>query len=286
MPSSASTTRRRELPGHLSHSSRETLERCAKSWFLKYLTPAPRRQATWLVGGSAVHAVTEAWDKGTVPAGQVTEAWEYAFNGFLAEARAKEPNEFKWAQSKAEPVEVWRSMGPGLVQAYIDWRERSPWEIWTTPAGEPAIELDVSGYLPGCPVEIKGFIDRIFWDPVFEKRPILDIKSGKKAPSDPAQFGVYQALFKAKYGLDLDYGVFFMNRKGTPGKPYDLADFTPEAVGAAFGEAWARIQAGEFPAEAFERNDCFLCDVQESCAAKGGPLAHRYDPDHPGYTPF
>jgi putative RecB family exonuclease len=273
-------TGQRDGPAHLSHSARETLERCAKSWFLKYRTPAPRRPALWSVGGSAVHAVTEAWDRGTLAEGEVRECGEYNFNGFLGKARQAEPDEWKWGRSPSEPIDVWRSQGLTFVQSYIDWRKRSPYEIWTTPDGQPAIELDVSGMLPGCPVEIKGFVDRIFHDPVFDQLLDVDLKSGKRPPKNGQQFGTYGALMQVKYGVETKLGVPFLNRKGTLGKPYELAEYTPEAVGKVFGDAWDKIQAGEFKADT---SDCYICDVASSCAAKNGPLASRYDPDHSDY---
>lgn len=269
---------------HLSHSSRESLERCAKAWFLKYMTEAPRRPALWSAGGSAVHEATEQYDRmalmGQENAFNVGFAWERLFDVQLDKARKAEPNENVWARSPSEPIEVWNTNGPAFVRAYIDWRKRSPYEIWTTPDNLPAIELDVSGRLPGCPVEIKGYVDRIFRDPVLDKLIIVDLKTGKRPPKGPEQFAAYAALVKVKYGVQCDIGVPFMNRKGTLGKPYELAEYTPEAVGAVFGEVWERIQAGEFPANGFP-SACFVCDVGASCAANNGPLAAQFDPDHP-----
>lgn len=277
------------LPKNTSHSARETLERCARSWFLSRIARAPKRPALWSVGGSAVHLVTEVYDLNVMAGGEeldVKAAWDTCFDFQLFEAREKEPNENKWGRSKAEPVEVWRKQGLTFVQSYIDWRERSPWEIWTTPDGEPAIELDVSGMLPGCPVEIRAYLDRVFKDPVFDKLWILDLKSGKRPPKSPAQFETYAALLKAKYDVQVDMGVPFMNRKGTPGKPCDLSKVSPEEIGAAYGKAWEQVQeyarTGSWPANT---NECFICDVQESCAAVNGPLAPRYDPASPGYQP-
>lgn len=265
-------------PTHISHSARETLLRCAKSYFLKYRTDAPRRPALWSVGGSAVHAVTEAWDRKTLAEGELQECWDYTFNGFLNKAFAAEPDQWKWGRSPSEPIDVWRAQGLTFVQNYVTWRKRSPYEIWTTPDGVPAIELDVSGYLPGCEPEIKGFVDRIFHDPVFDQLIDVDLKSGKRPPKNGQQFGTYNALMKVKYGVDTRLGVAFLNRKGSLGKPYELAEYTPEAVGAVFAEAWAKIQAGEFKADT---SDCYICDMAASCAAQNGPLAHLYDPDHP-----
>jgi putative RecB family exonuclease len=275
-------------PAHLSHSARETLNRCAKSYFLRYFTPAPRRPALWSAGGSAVHEVTEAYDRDSVKLGgtpdwdeyTVHRSWQERFVFQLDEARRVDPNEWNWGRSPSEPIEVWNVNGPKFIQSYIDWRKRSPYTIWTTPDGVPAIELNVSGMLPGCPVEIKGYVDRIFHDPVFDRLIDVDLKSGKRPPKNGDQFGTYNALMQVKYGVETALGVPFLNRRGTLGKPYELAAYTPEAVGEVFAQAWAKIQTGEFTADT---SDCFICDVASSCAAKGGPLASRYDPDHENY---
>lgn len=267
-----------KLPDHFSHSARETLGRCAKAYFLSRIAKAPARPALWLAGGSAVHETTELWDRGHIGDSELADAWHHRFGAQLSEAFEREPNEYNWGRSKSEPIEVWRTMGLGFVQAYVDWRKRSPYEIWTTPDGLPAIELDVSGFLPGCPVEIKGYVDRIFWDPVFEKLVDIDLKSGKRPPKNADQFGTYSALMQVKYDVKTDLGVPFMNRKATLGKPYELAQYTPEFVGDIFGKAWARVEAGDFPASGFP-GECFICDTKAACAAQNGPLAHLYDPD-------
>jgi putative RecB family exonuclease len=282
------------LPTHTSFSAKETLERCARSYFLKYYAKAPKRPALWSVGGSAVHETTEHYDlmsivgNEDVSKGNISRIWETYFEAQLEKAFEKEPNENKWGRSPSEPIEVWRRQGLQFVQSYIDWRERSPWQIWTTPEGEPAIELDISGRLPGCPVEIKAYLDRVFYDPVFKKLWIVDLKSGKRPPKSPEQFGTYRALVKAKYDVDVVDGAPFMNRRASLGKPYDLTEYTPEAVGEVYGKAWEQVQeyarTGSWPAST---GDCFICDVQASCAAVSGPLAPQYDPASPGYpAPF
>lgn len=270
---------------HLSHSSRELLLRCAKSWFLKYLTPAPPSASLWTAIGSAVHEVTEEYDRSASPGawteGTVRTLWIQSFGQQLEGLRKREPDESKWRFSPTEPLEVWSTLGPQLVQSWIDWRKRSPYTVWTTPDGVPAIELDVSGMLPGCPVEIKGYVDVVMHDPVLDRLVIVDKKTSKKPPAEVAQFATYAALLEAKYGVRAPLGAAFMNRRGTLATPWDLGGVTPEAVGAVFGQAWEQIQAGEF--EATPGRACFLCDVASSCAAVGGPLADRYDPASPGY---
>jgi putative RecB family exonuclease len=271
---------------HISHSARETLLRCAKSYFLSRIAGAPKRPALWLAGGSAVHTATEEYDRLAVVGEEerfdVEARWNTCFQVELTAARQQDVNENRWRRSPTEPVGVWNQLGPQFVRAYIDWRQRSPWQIWTTPDGQPAIELDVSGYLPGCPVEIKAFADRVFWDPVFERLEVLDLKTGKRPPKGPDQFATYGALIEAKYGVKPHSGVPFMNRKGTVGKPYELEEFTPEVVGQLYGEAWEQIQGRQFPADGYD-SECFICDVSDSCFVKNGPLAAQYDPDHPDH---
>lgn len=269
---------------HLSHSSKELFLRCAKSWFLKYLTPAPRSASLWTAIGSAVHEITEIYDQLEVAGGHpdgfaVAKHWENQFGAQLEELRRKEPNQNNWRFSPSEPLEVWSTLGPQLVQSWIDWRQRSPYTVWTTPDGQPAIELDVSGILPGCPVEIKGYIDIVMYDPVFDQLVIIDKKTSKRPPQEVAQFATYAALLEVKYGKRARLGAAFMNRTGTLARPFELAEHTPEAVGAVFDEAWEQIQAGNFTANPGKA--CFICDVSSSCFVKNGPLARLYDPAHP-----
>lgn len=278
-------------PAHISFSAREQLERCAKSFFLSRMAHAPQRPALWLAGGSAVHEVTEQFDLDQVipPLGgvewtdkTVQREWNIHFTNHLDKLRKAEPNEWNWRRSQSEPIERWNVIGPQFVQSYIDWRQRSPYTIWTTPDNLPAIELDISGYLPGCPVEIKAYLDRVFHDPVFDQLIIVDLKTGERPPKNSDQFATYAALLAAKYpGVAPALGAPFMNRRATLGTPYPLLAFTPEAVGEIYGKAWEQIQSGEFPATPGEA--CFLCDVSASCAAKNGPFAARYDPASPGY---
>lgn len=274
-------------PTHLSHSARETLSRCAKSYFLRYLAGAPQRPALWSAAGTAVHEVTEAYDRATIKAPRVFDVeanWSINFRHQLDKIRAKEPNEGLWRRTAAEGLDEWNALGPTLIQSYIDWRVRSPWEIWTTPDGEPAIELDVSGRLPGCEPEIKAYLDRVFWDPVFKKLWVFDLKSGKRAPTTPDQFGTYSALTEVKYGVPINDGVAFLNRRSELGRAFDLSGFTPEFTGLVFTEAWEQVQRGEFEANGFP-GACFICDVQAACHVQNGPLAALYDPSSPNYPP-
>jgi putative RecB family exonuclease len=84
------------LPEHTSHSARETLERCARAYFLSRVAKAPARPALWLAGGSAVHEVTEAYDRlafrGKEAAFSAATAWDAAFDAQVAKAFEREPD--------------------------------------------------------------------------------------------------------------------------------------------------------------------------------------------------
>lgn len=268
------------LPNHLSYSSKDSLERCAKAYYLGRIAHAPQRPALWLAGGSAVHSVTELWDRD--PGIDVAATWQREFDKTLEGLRELDADVSRWRQTK-QGVDQWRLDGLDYVQSWITWRQRAPWKIWVTPDGSPAIELDVAAKLPGCEAEIAGFVDRIFHDPILDRLYIVDLKTGTRKPDSPAQFGTYAALVAAKYDVKITWGAAFMNRKGELTTPFDLTKYTPEYVGMTYGRAWQQIKAGGFNARIGEH--CFLCDVQEACYANGGMLSERFDPDDPQYQP-
>lgn len=275
-------------PKHISFSAREQLERCAKSFFLSRMAHAPQRPALWLAGGSAVHEVTEAWDRASVDGEldlwrDIESVWNVAFGAHLAKLYKADPNEWNWRRSSSEPIERWNVIGPEFVQSYIDWRQRSPYEIWTTPDGLPAIELDISGYLPGCPVEIKAYLDRVFVDPFLNSMAVVDLKSGKTKPTSGLQFGVYGALLQVKYDVHPVWGAALMTREGALHKPYSLGKYSPEYVGKQLGALERIVEARAFPANV--GGHCWNCDVSASCYANDGSTAEYFDDDHPAYAP-
>jgi hypothetical protein len=262
---------------------------CGKKYYLSRIAKAPQLPSWWFVGGKAVHAVTEKYDRmranAVDQAFHLSSVWERLFEIEIEEAKAVEPDDSKWRCGKnAERYSEWNAIGPEMVRAYIAWRKRMPYELWTTPDGLPAIELDVSGRLPGCDMEIKGFLDRVFIDPNLKSMWVVDIKSGKTKPKGPLQFGTYGALLTVKYGITPHSGAAWMGRDGVLGTPYSLAKYTPTYVGKLLGHTERAVKAGAF---APSGNGCFLCDVSSACYAQDGPLAAKYDPDHPAYAvPF
>lgn len=276
---------------HISYSGMNTHGECGKKYELSYVMDAPKKGAVWFVGGLAVHRATEEWDRD--PAVDLPAIWRTVFNEELDKQKAKDPDVLGWRKAgikadnpAGEDVAHWYSvLGPSLVESYIAWRKRSSWEIWTTPDGEPAIELNVGGTLPGMEgVEFKGYIDRIFYDPQFDALRLVDLKTGSRKPETGLQLGVYGAAVQHRYGVAVPTGAAFMNRKGALAEAWTLAKYTPEYVGRHFKQLFDAIQAGYFVPKVGRH--CGLCDVASACYANDGPLAHLYDRDAPGQAPF
>ncbi|RKN35979.1 hypothetical protein D7294_30580 [Streptomyces hoynatensis] len=289
---------------------------CGKSYQLGRVQGFQGPPAWWSIGGNAVHATMESWDHnqlieaeaGTLghmvatwgearTLGNTVATWgpETGFSSALEaeirKAKKVQPDQSKWRVKRrsSEGETWWRANGPAMVQSYIDWRLRSPsWEIWITPDGEPAIELDVSGYLPGCDAEIKAYLDRVFEDKTFGGLIIVDAKSGSSLAKED-QLGTYRALLMQKYGVAADRGATFRTRTtdkkaaGLYAHPATLEKWSPEYTGALFGQMDRARKAGIFIPKLDSHCD-FFCDARSACYAVGGPEAAKWDPDHPAHV--
>lgn len=269
---------KRKALDHLSYSALNDLLSCGKKLELNRLVGAPKRASLWLAGGLAVHAVTEEFDRCQAEGRRFDPAacWQAEFNKAIDRLKETDPDISTWRQK--ETVTEWMQLGPQLCVAYFRWRQSSGWALWRTPAGELAVELDTSGMLPGCPVEIKQFVDRVFVLPTGGLF-LVDLKTGSRQPANSLQFGTYAAGILAKYGQVVPSGAAFMNRKGKLGRVHDLTIHTPDYMGSVFAKADQQIKQGLLVAS--PGGDCYFCDVASSCYATGGPLAAQFDRDHP-----
>ena len=173
--------------------------------------------------------------------------------------------------------EWWADNGPAMIQNWLDWRaEHADWEIWVTPDGNPAIEIELNVKLPGD-IPVKMFIDRVFVLPSGQLA-VLDIKSGR-LPEFDEQLGLYACGLEIAYGPQFrpEWGYFWDANKGTHGQPRALSRWTQGLMAQLYTEAAAGIQAGSFlPKPA---NSCVnWCGVAEYCATVGGSKAAGVDP--------
>jgi len=265
------------IPSHLSYSTLTQWKSCAKAYELGKIVEAPAKPAVYFAGGSAVHAAIEDHDRGD----RVMGTWESYFYPEISAGMEDHAGVYwdttKWltggSQDSPETPEDWLTIGPTCVANWIE---------FTKKFAVASVERDVTTFLPGCPVPIKGFIDRVG---VHEDHGnmIVDIKSGRNKPKDSLQLGVYHALMLHKDGWAPDWGAHFMAREGRIiGKPVDLRVYTPEHIGKMFGDLYQEMidaeKADNYPPN--RQFTCKWCTQQDNCLTYSGQTkqAKHYDP--------
>ncbi|QGH80635.1 Cas4 exonuclease [Mycobacterium phage Rahalelujah] len=258
--------------------------RCPMSYKLARIDKVWARPAAWLPQGTAFHTVAEIVEKARaegreVPLERAKEIFGEEYAKDIGELSAITPN-FDWWQGSG-PYNAWRDIerrfwvGMEQVEKFYAWREMVGQEIWQTPATEdepskPAIELSFSIVIetPAGPIRLRGFIDAVVVLPDGSIR-VRDYKTGNK-PGDDFQLGVYALVIKLLYGVEVTTGDYFMagkkGKKPTLTHPFDLSEWTLEAVAARFAEVEEGIRGENFEALP-EPDKCNFCDVSYSCPA-------------------
>lgn len=271
------------LPEHLSFSALSTYSECGERWRLEKAHGI--QGPTWwnTLGGTAVHRVTEMVDRAWY--GDDVEVQDFAT--VFEQVIAEELEKGGWSESdikasgrktKAWPNKQdkswWHTHGPLYVSAWIQWRERAGYELWTTPWGDPGIEVPVEVEVAGR--KFVGYVDRVFVDPNDGTGVPVDLKAGNHEPKSTLQLGTYGVVLGRDYGLEVRRGGFWMAKdyeKDHLGLKYmeDLSRFTPEFVDAQFEMAWRGITAGVFlPSPSMM---CGSCAVNRFCGLMGGDRA-------------
>lgn len=168
----------------------------------------------------------------------------------------------------------WRKNGLTFLIAWKEWRDSVPWEIWETPAGEPAVELDLKCCFGDVPV--RTIIDRLFVTPEGELA-VVDLKTGASSPRDMGlQLGFYASAVEQVFGIRPSIATYWNARKGGIGEFYDVAHLTPEFLGRLLGDFVTARDAGLFIPNLSQ--NCGNCGVKRACAAARGEDAAKYDP--------
>lgn len=207
-----------------------------------------------------------------------------AFEAEVLDAAEDHPNLRHWSAAgrgrrknlpDGEDGTWWRQNGPGMVDNWIKWRSKSGWRIWTTPNGEPAIELSQEFITPaGRP--IKGFIDRVFLTPDGEL-VIMDLKSGARSPESDLQLAFYRYCLHSTMGVNICKGAYWMARTGEISDIYNLTRITPTLMNHYMAQLDKAIEDAVFiPHVSFR---CKACSLRDYCLAYGGSKSHM-DPDY------
>lgn len=268
-----------QAPSRLSYSSLNSYAECGERWRLE--RGHKIASGTWwaTLAGSVIHELTEVWDRGHISEGTVTNPITFEIHLDAEVAKAKERgNEIKASGTLLKKHgktggpgkkdrDWWLIEGPLMIASYITWRKLTKWKIPTMWDGQLGIEIRLES--PFADRAHLGFIDRVFERPDGEL-VIVDIKSGKE-PASKLQLGVYRAAIAKQYGLDVQYGAYWMAGTGDIVGLWDLTDYSVDYIEAQYEMAWRGIEAGVFLPSV--TNMCKGCGVRDYCRAVGGKKA-------------
>ena len=251
---------------HASYSSAQDILGCGLRYWLKKVKGYAEHPAMWSVGGVAVHKATELYDLGVMTDG--TECFWEAWTPTLAEfEEATSVPVEDWRYSRNQDADWWIAHGPAMVQSWIDWRQASGWTLLNTASTgfADAIELPLNVDVGGVP--LKGFIDRVFVDDAGAV-VIMDLKTGSRKPDSALQLGWYRVGLKEQYGIDADWGAYFMPRK----KPGDrvaiesVAKYDLEYISRMTAGFKAQVESGIYLPNV--SSWCGSCGMRKNCWAQ------------------
>ena len=163
------------------------------------------------------------------------------------------------ANPNGENASWWFENGRKFVDKWIEWRKNSEWKIWTSPTGEPGIELTFEVEIGG--ISFKGAIDRVFVTPDGEL-VILDLKTGQRTPQTDLQLQVYACLMERVYGIRPSWGCYWMARSGVTSIPVNLDEFTLKKLDAMVA-LFQKARENEIYLPNFD--GCKMCSLTEYC---------------------
>lgn len=212
------------------------------------------------------------------------EEFNAAFDAELAGYPPGTPFAISGRPSKAHPhgedERWWRENGPQMVENWVKWRDATPWTIWTTPDGRPAIELELEVRIGGMQLPTKLFIDRVFETStsLAERLGIVDVKSGGQPPAGHVQLGIYKAAIEQAWpDTHIAWGAYWMARKGELTPTINLDHFAPRYLATLMERTLTAREHGIFIPR--QSGLCRSCKVGRYCAINDGAEAHL-DPDY------
>lgn len=233
----------------------------------------PRMPAPWLIQGTAVHAAIEVWEDSfrQAPEDAVLAAYEESWEAEESKAWEREPDPAGWQRSGMKKVETdlsdRRIRGRDQVLTYMEETVKETLVPWILPdtgwvATEVSFEEDFGGVL------VKGFIDLILQDKNTKAFLVRDIKTGTKKPVGNFQLKTYSIAMRRKYGIDIEWGDYWMCKDGAPTAPEFLGGVPEEAVIAQY-QILAEMDEGEMYGANIGEH-CARCDVAKHCPFVGG----------------
>jgi putative RecB family exonuclease len=248
--------------GHVSWSQLSSWLKCGQQFKLERIDRVPQTPSVWLVGGSAVHQWTEAYDKA-----EDVPTWYDLFDSLVAkqhEESGVDPRLWRVAgratkeKPAGEDLAWWREAGLMMCADYVAWKNdyAKDWHFY-----EPGIEVDVSAAFAGG-ILVKAHLDRLLVMPTGELI-VVDIKTGTRVP-DFQQVGLYATCVERTLGVRPSFGSYYLTRKGRLESPVNLDWLN----GDYWDEVFAKFQIA-LDNEVFLPNPsplCRTCSVNQHCS--------------------
>lgn len=264
-----------QVQDRTSWSSLSSYMECGERWRLERVYHLDR--ATWFatVAGTAIHRGVELMET----TGEMVP-FKTLFDEELALKKeqgveVKPSGRYLKTMGKSggpnkKDYNWWLHYGPQQLEAWVDWRAESDWEVLRDHDGKPMVEVEVK-LLLGETVW-RGYIDLVMVDGNGNV-VVVDLKTGKRPPS-PLQLVSYRMALLER-GLDARFGAFFIpherdmeqGRDGL-GEVYALTHYSLDYLRDVYLQAQRGIEAGIFLPNVTDM--CRGCSVRDHCRAAGG----------------
>jgi hypothetical protein len=244
-----------EMPIHISFSSMNDWLDCGHRYYLSRMTETTDLPQWMFIGGKLVHTASEVYDRF---GGDLDSIWNDEWTKALDQVQKDgfSIDDIKVNIGK-EDVTWWYENGRKMLDRHVRFSTEN--QVLMLPDGTPAIELDLSCDVAG--VEVKMFADRLTTSLATGYVSVTDIKTGRKSPTNPLQLAFYRYGVKKKYGIDLNWGSYWMVRTGKiVDKPLDMfTDAVIEGLVTKFDHARKAL--------AFVPNvkSCTWCSFKPKC---------------------
>jgi RecB family exonuclease len=167
----------------------------------------------------------------------------------------------------------WSVKGPEMLQHFQEAWQASGFQVWTTPEGIPAIELQLNVDFGN--VRIKAFVDLVAVTPDGEL-VVIDWKTGANMPSSSMQLGLYTAAIEKQFGLKPSGGYYYDARSAIFVPADGIERWTYNLFTELFRQFEFSVQNKIFLPNISMM--CKSCLVVDYCHANGGEFAHLVDP--------
>ncbi|CCB74379.1 Gene 69 protein [Streptantibioticus cattleyicolor NRRL 8057 = DSM 46488] len=240
-------------------------EECGWRYYLARVERVTPRPAAWSFHGSAFHAVAEAvvLSNGRMTAEEAVEAFSDKYARLVQDALDIEPDTDRWLSSGrysgGEEIERRYVLGQEQTAQYVDWVAEHRPEVWTTPAGKPAVELGFTVELGG--VVVRGIIDLLVMEADGDAVRVRDLKTG--SIKSRFQLETYAVAIESLYDVPVRRGDWYLAKDGRLSRPVALDQVSPAEVGERYATMDAGVKAGRF--EANPGYGCRFCDVSHGC---------------------